>query len=294
MRRRASACIVTAVILAAAVLGAQQPVFHSSLELVRVDVSVTRSGEPVAGLGPRDFDLRDNGVRQTIREVIVEHVPLDLTLVLDVSSSVKGEKLKRLVEAAQQLVRGTGPGDRVALISFSHHLSRRVPLTANADAVLRDLSILQATGATALNDAIFTALVEREANLHRAVTVVFSDGLDNSSWLAERQVVDLAVRGDEVVHVVAESPYAEASRRNSRPKRPLFDNLTKATGGRLWWVSDSSALAGAFAEILRDIRSRYLLVYEPRNTPGSGWHSLDVRLARGRGDVTARPGYFRK
>lgn len=294
MRRRAAACVVVAACLSGTVLGGQLPTFRSSLELVRVDVSVTRAGQPVLALGPGDFEIRDNGVRQSVQQVLVEHVPLDLTLVLDISSSVEGEKLRRLVDAARQLVEGLSADDRVALVAFSHQVSLRQSLAAGVEAVMGDLSAMRASGATALNDAIFTALVQRELNLHRAVTVVFSDGVDNASWLSERQVVDLAVRGDEVVHVVAESPYAGASGERSRPRRPLFDDLTRATAGHLWWVSDPSSLASAFVEILRDIRSRYLLVYEPRNTPGAGWHTLDVRLTRGRGEVTARPGYFRK
>lgn len=293
MPRLAVACALAAV-SSGALLNGQQPTFRSGLELVRVDVAVTRDGHPVTDLGPGDFVLRDNGVPQKVREVIVERVPLDLTLVLDVSSSVKGEKLARLADAARQLVQGMAADDRVSLVTFSHRVTLRQPPGAGAEAVLRDLGALEASGATALNDAIFSALMQREPNLHRAIAVVFSDGLDNASWLSERQVAGLAARSDEVVHVVAESPYADPPGRRSRPRRPFFDDLTRVTGGRLWWVADANALAGAFVEILSDIRSRYLLVYEPQGVARSGWHTLDVRLTRARGDVTARPGYFRQ
>jgi hypothetical protein len=40
------------------------------------------------------------------------------------------------------------------------------------------------------------------------------------------------------------------------------------------------------------MRARYLLSYTPNGVPGKGWHELKVKLTSGRGDITARPGYF--
>ena len=45
---------------------AQQPTFSSKREAVRVDVLVTDRGKIVTGLGAADFEVRDNGVPQTL------------------------------------------------------------------------------------------------------------------------------------------------------------------------------------------------------------------------------------
>ena len=42
------------------------PVFRAGVDAVYVDVFVTRGGHPVAGLRAEEFELRDNGVKQTV------------------------------------------------------------------------------------------------------------------------------------------------------------------------------------------------------------------------------------
>jgi hypothetical protein len=59
-------------------------------------------------------------------------------------------------------------------------------------------------------------------------------------------------------------------------------------------VPDPEQFGGAFGQILRDITTRYVLVYQPEGVPDGGWHTLSVKLTGTRGEVRARPGYFRK
>jgi len=37
-----------------------------------------------------------------------------------------------------------------------------------------------------------------------------------------------------------------------------------------------------------------VLLYQPEGVPDDGWHTLTVKLTSARGEVSARPGYFRK
>ena len=68
-------------------------------------------------------------------------------------------------------------------------------------------------------------------------------------------------------------------------------NVVRAAGGRLISLQSTENLADAYAAILEEMRSRYLLVYEPVSRE-PGWHSLAVELRRKKGEVRARPGYF--
>src|SRR5262245_55106415 len=91
--------------LLAALLASQPPQspFRSGVELVEIDVSVMRSGQPVAGLTSADFALTDNGVAQQVETVLVDRLPLDVTLALDTSRSLYGERLTHLVQAGEAL-----------------------------------------------------------------------------------------------------------------------------------------------------------------------------------------------
>jgi len=79
------AALAMAISAAAVVTGsAQQPTFSSRVEAVRVDVLVKDRGQIVRGLGPQDFEVRDEGVLQEVDIVRLEQIPLNVILGLDV------------------------------------------------------------------------------------------------------------------------------------------------------------------------------------------------------------------
>lgn len=274
---------------------AGQAVFRAQVEAVRVDVSVTRDGAPVAGLGAADFEVRDNGVRQRITDVRVERVPIDVTLVLDASSSVAGDRLTRLQQAARRLLDGLRPGDQAGLMTFSHRVSLRLALTPDLGRVRSAVDQIQGDGMTALHDAVFSALLQPQADDRRSAVVVFSDGLDTISWLTPAEVVAAARRSNAIVYTVnadAGPPAGPAATR--RWTRAFLKTIADESGGRAWTVPDPAQFGEAFAKILGDITTRYVLLYEPTGVSAGGWHTLGVKLTRAKGTVTARAGYYRR
>jgi len=192
-------------VLALGVLAAvapQVPVFRSGVELVRIEVSVTRGGRPVGGLSFDDFEVRDNDVVQTLNSVLLEQVPLDVYFVLDMSQSVTGTRLADLRRAAGAFMDGLTAEDRAALVCFSQQVALNEPLTGDLARVRRTLETISGTGSTAMRDALYAAIRLHEAGDHRAAAIVFSDGIDNLSWLREDDVVESARRSDVVVYGV--------------------------------------------------------------------------------------------
>jgi hypothetical protein len=76
-------------------------------------------------------------------------------------------------------------------------------------------------------------------------------------------------------------------------KEPFLGDVARATGGRLFEASSERDLRAWFLNVIEDIRSRYVLRYVPGSPGSPGWHGLEVRLRNGKGDVLARPGYWR-
>src|SRR4029079_15359034 len=88
--------------------------FRSGVEVVRVPVAVVDRTKPVRGLTAADFELLDHGVRQTLAAAAaVEDLPVDVTLVLDSSGSVKGRALDQLKADVQSIANDLQPDDRV-------------------------------------------------------------------------------------------------------------------------------------------------------------------------------------
>jgi Ca-activated chloride channel homolog len=270
-----------------ALAGAQAPpVFRSEVGIVRVEVSVTRNGAPLGGLGASDFELRDNGRPQELQLVLEEKAPVDAALVLDMSLSVSGPKLDALKDAARAFMDGLREGEQAAVVAFREEVLLLEPFTTDRARVRRALDRAQPRGSTALCDAVYSALRLRDPGPRRTAVVVFSDGIDNISWLAPSEVVAAASRSEAIV-------YAVATRGRDEPKQPFLQELVRATGGRLFEAASERHLRERFLDVLADIRARYVLSFTPEGADTAGWHALDVRLKRARGDVLARPGYWR-
>lgn len=278
---------------------AQAPVFRTSVEVVRVDVSVTRGGAPVDGLLPSHFQVLDNGVAQTIERVSREEVPLRLLLALDTSGSVAGERLRALADAAQALVRALRPDDQVGLLTFDQAIRLAMaPTRAHAE-VIGALDRLEASGPTAWRDALFAGLqLVGDAADARPVVLLFTDGDDTASWVTPTAIGEVVRRSGVVLHAVGLATPRKAvsgSRWRGRPDpgpAPSLLQAVEAGGGHVWSAESAAALRRLFTGVLDELRARYLIVYARQGTTAPGWHEVNVRLKGVRGDVRARPGYF--
>jgi VWFA-related protein len=259
-----------------------QTIFTSRIEAVRVDVLVTDNGRPVQGLTPADFEVLDNGVRQKVDLASFEQIPLNVVLAMDMSASLQGLRLGHLQAAGRTVLDGFNTGDRAALVAFSHVVVPGDGLSEDLEKVRRALDQTLASGLTSLIDASHAAMMIGESDVGRSLLILFSDGIDTSSWLSAETVLDTARRGDVVVYAV-EIGEGRAS---------FTRALSEVTGGRLIAIESTKDLAATFTRILEEFRMRYLVSYSPQGVSAGGWHRLEVRV-RGRGlTVKARPGYF--
>lgn len=263
------------------------PVFRAGVESVYVDVLVTRGGRPVPGLKSSHFELRDNGVRQSPELVAAESLSLLAVLVFDTSSSLVGERLESLKAAGTAFLEGLRPADQVVLVTFSEVIAARAGPTTDKALVRRALGQIEAAGATAAFDALYAGLTLAEGRT-RSLVVLFTDGEDNMSFLDQRQLESAAERSNAVIHVVGWRPPGLPEPERVRTLR----RIAEASGGRFWAADSPERLGRAFAAIADAMAHRYVLRYEPAGVKREGWHRIEVRLARHKGDVEARRGYW--
>jgi Ca-activated chloride channel homolog len=297
------------------VLIAQNPStkFRSGVDAVRVDVQARQGNRAIAGLTADDFELRDSGVVQSVQVVATDDLPLTLLLALDTSGSVKGEMLEHLKAAARSALGALTKDDRATLLTFSQRVSREAAPTADRAAISEAIDRMKAEGSTGMIDAVLAAIALRHGTEGRVVLLVFTDGMDTTSWLDSEQVLDAALRSDLVVYAVSISSLfvaksgaetASVIQRRATLKRwyqsdpdlfpqAFLEEITDRTGGESFYVQDGAELAPAFARIVADFKSRYLLTYSPKDVPPGGWHPIEVKLKNRRGTVQARRGYWR-
>lgn len=159
-----------------------------SSTLVVVPVSVTdASGQPVQGLTVPDFHLDEAGKSQEIAQIgNPEQVPLDIALLIDVSSSVSKKFDFELQAATRFLKEVLKPSDRAAIFAIEMEPRLAQPLSSAeaASAALLNLRAPTTAVPTPFYDAVRNAaryLAENTPANHHRVVVVISDGEDNFS-----------------------------------------------------------------------------------------------------------------
>jgi VWFA-related protein len=274
----------------------QRPSFRSDVDVVTVDVSVRNATVPVADLGSGDFELLDNGTRQQIEAVSTEAVPIDVSLVIDISGSA-ADAIGRVKSDVQKIVTMLRPIDRVRLVTFAQDVHEVFPMQAPSAHL--SLDKMKADGGTSLNDALLYALAWPAAADRRHLVVVCTDGEDTTSVLDDDTVPAAASRADAVLHAVLFKSSVPAVVRHfqSTPPPPKASRATlveaaSRTGGEAHQLDDAVA---AFRQIFDDFRRGYVLRYTLRDVKRQGWHDISVRVTRPgseRYTIHARKGYF--
>jgi Ca-activated chloride channel homolog len=287
-------------VLLAAIAAAQQPpdpVFRVDVQLVRLLATVKDvNGQPVGGLERKDLEVFDNGVKQEIA-LFERHTaqPLSVAILLDISGSTAGE-MKYQTDAVTRFVRalfGEGnPDDTAALYTFNWEVSRTVDYTRSAGQFAERMKRLRAEAGTSLYDAILLASEDIADREGRHVLVVVTDGGDTVSATNYARAMRAAHRADAVLYPILTVPIKSDAGRNVGGENALT-TMSVSTGGKLF-APGINGIDQAFADILRDLRTQYLIGYYPKNVPltKDPFHKLTVRTLRPELRVVTRTGYY--
>lgn len=293
-----SRTLTCAAVFAAVVLAAQEPVFRVESKLVRLIVSVKNAkGETVGSLDQRDFKVFDTGVPQQI-QYFERHteLPLSVSILLDTSASTAkelGYEIESVRKFLRALVREGNPQDTAALYAFNDEVTQLASFTRRLDRLDAALRRISARAGTSLYDAVYLAARELEGREGRHVMIVVSDGGDTTSVKRFEDARRAVQYGEVIVYPVLVVPITNDAGRNVGGENAL-KQLALDTGGRVFEPSSRRELDRAFTEILRDLRTQYLIGYQPRNLPEDAprFHPVRVEVSRPDLRVSTRSGYY--
>ncbi len=285
----------------------QAPVtFRSGIDVVNVDVSVRDRSRVITGLTATDFLVLDNDVTQDVVDVSFDKLPIDVTVALDISSSVTGDTLGQLQRAVAQMMKDLGKADRLRLMTFHARLARVVDFTDDVAAVQRAIRNVTAGGGTSIFDTISTALISADQAERRQLLMVFTDGADSTSIIELSPLIDVARRTNVAVSTVMPVAMSSAvtsslngalivtSRMapgNTSRTRP-FQRLAEETGGQVIPQVLGGDLSLTFRRVLDEFRSSYVVRYVPKGVTRGGLHTLKVTVPKRNGfTVRFRRGY---
>jgi hypothetical protein len=274
----------------------QPPVFHATIDAVLVDVSVMDGRRPVAGLTAADFVLSDSGIRQVVRDARVDAIPIDLVLMLDTSQSFREILGHRLTETMTGIRAQLRDSDRLDLLGFDS-VVRRV---SKPGELLVPVSPDRRH--TALWDALAAALLLHADPGHRRLIVALTDGVDTGSYLGYAMVAAIVDRTQAPFYAVvltdAMRPWMDRLVGTGRTEINSYawwlTDICNRSGGRYLEMAPAADFMPEIAAAIEGMRTHYTLAFVPEGVAAGGWHDLTVKVRKGKYEIRARKGYYRK
>ena len=282
--------------------------FKVDTELVTIPITVTtRDNERVSGLTAADFQVREDGVEQTIAFVDQQRRALSLCIVLDSSVSMRGWKQRQAAASVQKVIAALQPEDEATLLVFSAGVGVAVPWAPARAFPAINWSNWKVAGATPLIDALASGLelIDEARNPQPAILVI-SDGLENSSRISLQSVTRTRRQSETLVYAFrtedrrspvqlgAPSELGDASA--TRPTPPfaidLLPSLVGDSGGTVQSVSGVEHADAAARALLAELGSHYIVGYAPKKLPDGKYRRIKVEVADQRWQVRHRSGYL--
>ncbi|MBI2956021.1 MAG: VWA domain-containing protein [Acidobacteria bacterium] len=288
----------------------QGPPIRVEVDLVNIVFSVVdRRYRHVAGLGPDDFLVYEDGVPQKIRYFSSEsNLPLRIGLVVDMSNSVR-PRFQYEQEAAIDFLHTVlrPKTDRAFLLAFDATPSLVQDFTDDPLALSGAIRALRAGGGTALYDAIFLAakrLGQTARSDQRKMLIVLGDGDDNQSVVSFTEALEMAQRHEVVIFTVSTSaPPIKYSGESVKFRNPcevlgeqgdkILQRFAEETGGTPYCPFDTLDVGRSFEQIVNELRNQYTLAYTPTNRVRDGrFRHITIETRRKGLRVNHRPGYY--
>jgi VWFA-related protein len=291
-------------------------------DAIKVDVDVvnlycsvrTKQNALVGGLEKNDFDLAEDGTKQTIKYFTREtDLPLTIGLLVDVSNSQRN-----LIEierrAASSFFSSVLKKKDVAfLISFGADSNLDQDLTGSARLLQDGLSRMKLNGGfsginsgpvptmskprgTVLYDAVYLAANDMLAKeVGRKAIVLITDGDDQGSTETEKQAIEAAQKADAIIYgilYVDRQFYGGFGMAYSG--EGVLKRMAEETGGRLFQVDNrKNTLDSIFEQIQQEMRTQYAIGYTPTNSAKDGsYRKIDLRTSNKDLKVQVRKGYY--
>jgi len=279
------------------------PTFGTSTELVYLRFHVERKGGYLDTLKPDQIRVFEDGRPQKIALLETPStrertVPPEVTLALDVSSSVMDERLLDESLVKEVLFASLGEQARVGLCAFGGELRCLRPPSRDADSLVDGFQEALRFGWEQRREGtrLYASLADicrrpKEGEKAQRAMIVFSDGLENRGGKVG-EAIQAAAEGDVRVYSILLSQAFQTSSRNAAfggvPNRSMYDykkfelsRLAEETGGRAFepGTVDPKSLAKILRTIATEISMENVVGYQPDGAATGQKRHVKVELA---------------
>jgi Ca-activated chloride channel family protein len=264
-------------------------------DLVNLNVRVIdRNNHPIGDIRQDEVHVFENGVPQPIFSFTKEEVPISYGLAIDTSGSMRSQ-LNQVIEAGKTIINSNKPGDETFLVRFisSDKIEQVLDFTSKKDDLLDSLDTFYIEGGqTAVIDAVYVTAEHvaeykkgSDNDRRRRALIVVTDGEDRVSSYTQEQLFDRLREEDVQIFVIGFVNELEKEggviRKSPHDKAVnLLNRIAKETGGRAFFPNSLSELPQIADEIVRDLRTQYVVSYSPTNKTRDGsYRAIRVAVA---------------
>jgi Ca-activated chloride channel homolog len=280
----------------------------------------------VLNLKPEDVRVLENGQPQEVTAFSKQiDLPLSLAILIDTSASQERTLPVEKAAAMAFLESVIRPAkDEVSIVSFTGEATLEQGMTNNLTRLRRAIDRVKfvppsgyigggvvapgtppissgnqaVVGSTAIWDAIWVTADEvlgpAPEKTRRAI-ILLSDGVNTFGRKKLEEAVDAALKAEAVIYSIGiGDDFYDGVNKGS------LNKISERTGGRAYYPRDERELRDAFRQIQEEMRSQYLLAYEPSNAARDGSYRkieiqlLNQELVKQKVKLTHRQGYFAK
>jgi Ca-activated chloride channel homolog len=263
----------------------ENDVLKINTDLVTLHVRVIdRNNRPINNISKADFKVLEDGVPQPVFSFTEEEVPVIYGLAVDTSGSLRPQ-FEQVISAAKTIINSNKKGDETFLERFisSDKIETIQDFTDKKDFLMDGLDQLYIEGGqTAVIDGVYLASTHvaeykntSNDDRRRRALIVVTDGEDRQSYYNEQQLFAQLREEDVQIYVIGFVNELDSDRglirKSSKDKAVgLLNRLASETGGRAFFPQSISELPQIANEIVRDLRTQYVISYDPTNKVHDG------------------------
>jgi Ca-activated chloride channel family protein len=254
---------------------------------------IDRNNRPINNVPQHDFRVFEDGVPQPIEYFTREEVPISYGLAVDTSGSLRTQ-LPTVIEAGKSIINSNKPGDETFLVRFVGRDNTETvqDFTANKESLMDALDNMYVEGGqSAIVDAVYLSAEHvseykkgDDGDRRRRALIVITDGEDRNSFYNQEQLFARLREEDVQIFVIGfvneldkEAGFIRKSPRDKAVN--LINKLASETGGRAFFPESLSELPQIANENIRDIRTQYVIAYNPTNkSPDGTYRAIKVTV----------------
>jgi VWFA-related protein len=225
--------------------------------------AVDKDGEPVSGLGPDAFIVREDGVRREVLRVSRATEPIDIALLVD-NSAAADDSILQMRDALKRFVAKMAAGNNIAIVALADRPTILVDYTSDVkrlDNAVGRLFAMATSGMTMLDAIVEVARgLERRETPRAVVVPVINDGVEFTNKY-HRDVIKALQAANAPLHAVAVGNFYVSNEDAIRERSFVLDIGTRESGGQRISLLSPMGLQTALDKLARELTSQYKVVY---------------------------------